>query len=356
MRCSDKLQSKNIKMSCLFMAAIVALLFIVPVTALGQTKAPAKAPQGKSTRTSPSTVKKPAAHKSDPDLAWLQEALKDPEFMKAVGHLSQRLTTELQYPTPRTQSRILPRLSDSTIFYGALPNYGSVLRQSLQIWQQELHDSAAIKNFLQKNKLDAMEPKFEEGVQKVSEFTDYLGDELVIAASLKGKEPSGVVVAEVRKPGLKEFLAKMNQQFSTSPKERLRIFDPQQLETANDAPGGEPAVLVRPDFVVIGTSAATLREFNTQLDKSAASFAASSLGKRLAQSYQTGTSTVFAADLQKLIGLIPQGSPQTAQAMMILDKTGFGDAKYALMESKGAGKNSTNQMELVFNGPRHGMA
>jgi hypothetical protein len=41
---------------------------------------------------------------------------------------------------------------------------------------------------------------------------------------------------------------------------------------------------------------------------------------------------------------------------MILDKTGFGDAKYALLENKQAGKNSTNDMELVFNGPRKGVA
>jgi type II secretory pathway pseudopilin PulG len=46
----------------------------------------------------------------------------------------------------------------------------------------------------------------------------------------------------------------------------------------------------------------------------------------------------------------------TAQFMTILDKTGFGDAKYALMESKSAGKSSNTEMELVFNGPRHGVA
>jgi type II secretory pathway pseudopilin PulG len=328
---------------------------MAPMTALGQTKAPAKARQSAPKRTAPATAKKPAKPKPD-DMAWLQEAMKDPELMKAAGHLMERLSNELQSPAPRTQSRILPRLSDSTVFYGAFPNYGPVLRQALQIWQQELHDSAALKNFLQKNKLDANEPKAEEVVQKLIEFSDYLGDELVITAGMRGKEPSGVLVAEVRKPGLTGFLAHVDELLTTDSKQHLRVFDPQQLQTATDQPGELPTVLVRPDFVVIGTSAAALREFNAQLDKSSSSFSASALGKRLAQSYQGGTSGVFGADLQKLIGLIPKDTPQSAQIMSILNKTGFGDARYALMESKSSGKNSNSEMELVFSGPRHGVA
>lgn len=356
MRRSSKPHARTTTISLCFPALIICLLLaIAPMAALGQTKVPAKAPQGGARRTSPSTTKKPAKQSAD-DMAWLQDALKDPEFMKSVNHLMERLSNELQYSAPRTQSRILPRLSDSTMFYGAFPNYGPVLRQSLQIWQQEMHDSAALKNFLQKNKLDTGEPKFEEAVQKLIDISDYLGDELVITADLHGKEPSGAFIAEVRKPGLAEFLEHVNQLLSTDSKEHLRIVDPQQLQTATDQPGGLPIVLVRPDFVVFSTSAATLREYNTQLDKGTSSFAASPLGKRLAQSYQGGTSGIFAADLQKLIGLIPQESPQTAQIMAILGKSGFGDARYAVMESKNLGKNSTSEMELQFNGPRHGVA
>src|ERR1051326_5841592 len=45
-----------------------------------------------------------------------------------------------------------------------------------------------------------------------------------------------------------------------------------------------------------------------------------------------------------------------AQIRTVLDKSGFGDAQYAFMDSKGAGNNATNEMELKFNGPRHGVA
>jgi type IV pilus assembly protein PilA len=356
MRRSGKPQSRTTTVSIRVSALFVCLLLtIASMTGLGQTKAPARAPQSGARRTAPSTGEKTATKKPD-DMAWLQEALKDPEFMKAVGHLMERLSNELQPPAPRTQSHILPRLSDSTMFYGAFPNYGPVLRQALQIWQQELHDSAALKNFLIKNKLEAGEPKFEEVVQKLVEFFDYLGDEQVITFGMRGKEPSGVLVAEVRKPGLSAFLEHVDQLLHADSKQHLRVVDPQQLQTATDSAGGEPIVLVRPDYVVIGFSAATVRDFNAQLEKGPGSFSANALGKRLAQGYQTGTSTIFGVDVQKLIGLIPQGSRQMAQMTTLLDKSGFGDARYALMENKAGGKNSTSEMELVFNGPRHGIA
>src|SRR5215831_501127 len=102
----DTLHSNKSGRSSLFAAVFVTVfLMIASMMALGQTKAPAKAPQSGPKRASPSTTKRPSTNKSD-DMAWLQEALKDPDFMKAVEHLSQRLATELQYPGPRTQSHI----------------------------------------------------------------------------------------------------------------------------------------------------------------------------------------------------------------------------------------------------------
>ena len=116
MRRSDKLHFQNPVLGRLTLVVITLLLSIVPMTALGQTKAPAKAQQSAQKRTAPAQAKKPAAHKSEPEMAWLQEALKDPDFVKAFGHFTERLSTELPTPAPRTQSRILPRLSDDTMF------------------------------------------------------------------------------------------------------------------------------------------------------------------------------------------------------------------------------------------------
>ncbi len=358
MLCSDTLHSNQKRRCGLFAAVFVTVLLIIaPMTAQGQTKAPAKVPQSGTKHASPSTAsstttKKPSTRKSD-DMAWLQDALKDPEFMKAVEHLSQRLTTELQYPGPRTQSRILPRLSDATGFYAAFPNYGQTLHQAQQIFQDELRNSPTLQDFIRKNKLEKDEPKLEDALQKLYEVSEYLGDEVVLTGSFKGSEPSGVMIAEVRKPGLKEFLEKMSHEWEPTAKEPLRVLDRQQLASATDQPGQGPIVLVRQDVVVVGFNTASLRKYDGQLDGGPGTFAASVMGKRLMQAYQTGTGTILGADLQNLLTLVPQNPPQ---ARMMLEKSGFSDMKYAVMDSKLAGKNATTQMELVFNGPRRGIA
>jgi hypothetical protein len=286
-------------------------------------------------------------------MAWLQDALKDPDFMNAVNHLFERLSKEMPYPALRTQSNVLSRLPQNTVFYGAIPNFGPQLRQSLEIFRQELHDSAALRGFLQKNHLNDAEPKAEDAVAQLIDLLDYLGDELVVTGGLNGKDPSGVFIAEVRKPGLRAVLEKIDQELNSKSTEHVRIFDPQQLQTATDHKGQEPVVLIRPDFVLIGINTASLREFNAQLDKGGPSFASSTLGKRLAQSYQAGTNTVLGLDAHRLLDLIPDNQ---AQAKMILEKTGFANASYAIMDSRLVDQRATTEMELVFTGTRRGVA
>jgi hypothetical protein len=347
-------RSYQLQWKALEVCTLVLLVAAAPAAILAQTKPAAKGTPSRSA-SGQSAAKKsaPAKTQPGPDMAWLEDALKNPELMNAVNHLTERLANELQYPAARTQSRILPRLSDATAFYVALPNYGQTLHQAQQIFQEELRNSPAMQDFMRKNKLAKDEPKFEAALQKLYELSEYLGDEVVLTGSIKGKEPSGVMLAEIRKPGLKAFLENTTFDFGPAAKESLRIFDPQQLQSATDKPGQGPAVLVRQDVIVVGLDTATLRDFNAQLDGGPGSFANTALGKRLMQSYQAGTGMLVAADLKNVLSLVPENPPQT-RAM--LEKTGFADMKYALMEGKLAGKTATTQMELAFNGPRRSVA
>ena len=360
MRRFDKLQSILMNVPGRFAAVMAVLLLAVwPMTAPGQAqpqkKAPARGAQSHAAPGSPATAKKRSAEKpkSDPDMAWLQDAMKDPEFMNAVGHLSQRLVNELQFPAARTQSRILPRLSGPVAFYFAFSNYGQTLHQAQEIFQQELRGSPALQNFLHKNKLDVDEPKLEEELQKIYEITQYLGDEVVITGTMNGEKPNIVMVAEVKKPGLKTFLEQTYQQLQKTVAKPPRIFDPEQLAAFQ---GGEQegGLLIRPDFIIGSDSIATLRKFSSQLDTGGSQpFMATPLGKKLSQSYQNGAFSVMAMNLQPFLDLIPQNPPQTR---LMLEKTGFADMNYLLAASTMEGKDAVNQVELDFQGPRHGVA
>src|SRR5438270_7910806 len=358
MRRFDKLQGKIMNVPGRFAAMMAVLLLAAcPMTALGQAqpqkKAPARGAQSHAAPGSPAAKTRSAEKPKSDDMAWLQDAMKDPEFMNAVGHLSQRLATELQFPPTRTQSRILPRLSGPVAFYLAFPNYGQTLHQAQEIFQQELRGSPALQSFLHKNKLDADEPKLEEELQKVYEITQYLGDEVVITGTMNGEKPNFAVIAEVRKPGLQAFLEQTYQQFQNLTRKPPRIFDPQQLAAFNSA-DQEGGLLIRPDFMIASDSIATLRKFSSQLDGGGPQpFTATQLGKKLTQSYQNGIYSVMAMNLPPFLDLIPQNPPQTR---LILEKTGFANMNYLLAASTMEGKNTVNQMELAFTGPRHGVA
>ncbi|HEV8494533.1 MAG TPA: hypothetical protein VGR76_19805, partial [Candidatus Angelobacter sp.] len=343
-----------------FAAVLLVLLWMMgSIAAMGQnnqgatptpaTKRPVAPAPGAKRPVAPAAKQKAAKPQAQPD--WLEDAMKDPGFISGMEHVIQRMA-EIPPPAPRTQSHILPRLSDTTAFYAAGPNYGQTLRQMVEIGQQELRDNAGLRDFVQKHTHDD-NMKFQAALLKLADFSDYLGDEFVVAGSLKDKEPNGALIAEVRKPGLRAFLEQVDQAWNTLTEQHLRIFDPQQLATAADEKAQGALVLVRPDFVVIGFSMATLRDFNAQLDKGPNTFAAGALGKRLAQSYQSGTQMLMAVDLQKVLDLAPQSPPQ---ARMMLDKAGFSDVKYFFAEGKMTGKEAVSQGELAFNGPRRGVA
>src|SRR5262245_5160799 len=343
--------------SFLCLALTVVLLSLsIPAWAFESQAKAATPGQGKSAPNRPSARTEMAAPQKTPDadLGWLRDALANPELMAEVGRLMEKLRTGVQYPAAWHRSAILPRLPEGTMFFAALPNYGEPAHQALQIFRQELKESPQLQDFLRRNKLEATEPKIEAGVEKFHEFSQFLGDEFVIAGKLKGQDPSGVLVAEIKKPGLREFLDKLNMETFTSQSDRLRILDPQQLATAGEKDAAQgPVVLIRPDLLAVSFNVASLREFSSQIDDHSLRFASSALGQRLAQAYQEGANSVIGLDLHKLVGLIPLTKPQD-KAM--LEKTGFGDVNYLVASYTMSAARSTNQSELTFNGPRHGIA
>lgn len=332
-------------------------IFSLSIPALAfQTRPRAAAPgQRKSAPNRPSSrTESPAPQTPEADLGWLRDALANSELMAEVGRLVEKVRTGVQYPEARNRSAILPRLPEGAMLFAALPNYGETAHQALQIFHQELKESPRLQDFLRKNNLEATEPKFEEGVEKLYAFSQFLGDEFVIAGKLKGRDPSGVLAAEIKKPGLREFLDRLNAETFTSQRDRLRILDPQQLASASETDVAHgPIVLIRPDFMAVSFNVASLREFSSQIDDHGPRFASSALGQRLAQEYQGGASSLIGLDLHKLIGLIPLTKPQDK---VMLEKTGFGDVNYLVASATMSAARSSNQSELTFTGPRHGIA
>jgi hypothetical protein len=294
-----------------------------------------------------------------PNPPWLQKILSNPALLNEFGVLMTKIQKGMQYPPPRNESRILPLLPDSTEGYAALPNYGEPAHQVLTIFREELRESAALRAWYEQPDVNSIGSKVESFLDKTYQLSQYLGDEAVVSGSPSDHGPSVLVVAEIRKPGLRKFLEQTIQELAapSAPPAGLVIMEPKDLAAAKDpAPSQSALVLVRPDFLVVAFDIATLRSFNAQLgrtDRGGRGFASTPFGRRVAQAYQGGISMAVAADMHQILAQIPQAPPDVRAA---LERSGFADMKYLVGVQRTVAGQRTSEMELSFIGPRKGVA
>jgi hypothetical protein len=256
---------------------------------------------------------------------------------------------EVQLPPLRTQSHLLSMLPASTNIYAAFPNYGEALGQADEIFHQQLEQRPVLNEYWQQVGMAGFFA--ESAIDKTHKFFQYLGDEIIVSATITERNPSFLLVAEVKKPGLRVFLQDLLSQFGGA-NAPVRILTPQEILTAK-ASDKQGFVLVRPDVVVFSKDLATLKKFNTQLNGGTKPFAGTGFGQRLSQSYKDGAGILVGADLQPLLALRPKNNEQSETA---LQRSGFANAKFAILEYKKLPGQSLNNMELSFNGPRQGIA
>jgi type II secretory pathway pseudopilin PulG len=299
-----------------------------------------------------------------PQLALSNELAKYPGLLPELVNLLDKLK-QVQFPPERQQSNLLPLLPPSTTYYIGLPNYGEAAHQALTIFHEELKSSPVLRNWWNQGDMAKSGAQIESSVDKFYELSQYLGDEWVFDGEIvnhdvKASSSKLIFVAELRKPGLKEFLGKMLKELPTPPNTDIRVMDPAELATAKDEGGangksGPLIILVRPDFVLAGSDVNALRSFSGHLDAKTktAEFASTPFGARLVQTYQGGASALAAVDLHKLITLY---TPPNQAAQKAFERSGFNDVKYVVWDHKNVAGVPVGEMELSFAAPRHGAA
>ena len=283
---------------------------------------------------------------------WAQYLNKYPGLLPEFGRLVDKLQKNIQFPAARGQSRLLPLLPASTMSYSAFPNYGDAVHQAVDIFRTELQESSVLRDWWKDGEQATYGPKVLDSLEKLYEVHQYLGEEIVVSGAMEGPEPKLLVVAEVRKPGLKKFLQGMLTQLGGNQGLDVRVLDLKELATAGNVPSHLLYVLVRPDFVVAASDLATLRRFNAQLDRDSREFASTPFGHRVLQEYEGGVTILAAADLHKILTQTAPGAEQNAS----LQRSGFADMKYLIWEHKSVGGRTVAQAELSFSAARHGAA
>jgi hypothetical protein len=294
------------------------------------------------------------------EISWSRNSSRHLALMAELVHLQNKIGQEVQVPGLRYQSRLLPLLPKSTVLYAGIPNYGEAIQQANQLFQQELQESDVLREWWQQTQANRKGPGLEEVLQKLHELGQYLGNEIVFSVSMPF-HGSPLVIAQVQRPGLKEFIQQWVEQGQAGKRgPAFRILTPEDLmHSQGQFSEQDLLVLVRPDLVVVARDISDLRDFNAQLNQGAVGLATTAFGQRLQQAYAGGAGLLFAADLGQIERQhTNQGRERDLglRNSLALQESGFADLKYLVAERKDVAGQTLNQAELTFNGPRHGLA
>ena len=289
------------------------------------------------------------------EIAWSRNLDQHLALLAEFAHLSNKLDT-VQVPGLRYQSAVLPTLPAATVLYASIPNLGDAVQQGNQIFQQELRESAVLQQWWTRVQSRKGAPDYSAAIEEIHSLSQYLGNEIAFTVSLANDEAEPLAVAQVQKPGLKQFIEQEAARHGSGAHyPGVRVFDENQIASATATGKSRGlSLLVRADFVAAAFDLNALKRFN-QSASQGGGFASTPFGQRILNSYQQGAGFLFAANLQAMTQEHAARHPNAVQNEHF-SKTGFAAVQYLVAERKDVGNQPVNHAELTFSGPRQGIA
>jgi FecR protein/Putative zinc-finger len=288
------------------------------------------------------------------EIAWSQNLDQHLALLAEFAHLSHKLEA-VQMPGLRYQSNVLATLPANTLVFAGIPNLGDAVQQANKLFQQELQESAVLREWWQHAESRHDGPEFNELINYVHDLGQYLGDEIVFSfAHTQGQSGQPLVVAQVQHDGLKQFILQEAGKYADL-KSHVRVVDEQELsQLSAQKDSRQLLILVRPDFVAAAADVATLKQFNAGLHQGGGGFATTAFGQRMAAQYKNGADILFGADLEAMaIDHHGQGFGNSNPKFAM---TGLADVQYLIAERKDNGGQIHNRAQLTFKSQRHGLA
>ena len=275
--------------------------------------------RGDQTATSPSMTATSVAD----DVAW---SANSPKYLALLADFAviQKKIEAIPAQGLRYQSNLTALVPGNTVIYAAIPNLATTLAEANSIFEAQVAESPVLKEWWNQNETQQLRTI----VDQLKTFGDYLGDEIVLAVpAVNGKVQNPIVFAEVKKPGLQEFLDR-------------------QFANLKAAGSQTPAAKVTGNFVAIGGS--DVRMANGE-------FLATPFGQNIAQSYRNGASWIFSADMEQIAHAHVNIPQNVAAAITSPGISGLDNVRYLTVERKTNLGRTENSASLSFGGSRQGM-
>lgn len=287
------------------------------------------------------------------EIAWSGEADRHLALLGELEVLRERWQ-HVRRPELRYESRLLRLLPAEAVVFASLPNYGEALGDAHRLFEQRLRESAVLRGlWAEADPARHGGPSLDGVIEKVRAVAEHLGDEVVLAVvdDRAGRRVVPLVLAEVRRPGLRELLER-ELAFGAGKGPAIRIVGEATASTAADA---DVFVLLRPDLVVMAVDEPALLAFSARLDAGAGGLDRTPFGERIAQAYGEGAGLIFAADLERITRARTTGEPHEARRREALHRSGLDGLRSFILERKDVADKALTQAVLSFEGAPRGI-
>lgn len=263
--------------------------------------------RGDQTATNPTMALTPVAE----DISWSHNSAKYDELLGELSAIGKKID-EIPGPGMRYSSKLTSVLPANIAVFVSIPNLSTTLAEANAIFEQRAQESPVLKEWWDADGARNVRKI----VDQVRTASDYLGDEVVFAVPVvNGKLTQPMMVAEARKPGLKDYLERS-------------LGRP--LLDGRDSVG----MIEQGNLVMMG-------------GKAGSGFEGTEFGKRVAQSYASGAGWLFAADMEQILAAHVKDSKNV---------TGLDNIRYLIVERKQNLGRTENSATVSFAGARSGIA
>jgi hypothetical protein len=266
------------------------------------------------------------------EIAWSRNAPEHLKMLKDMAAIKESLQT-VRLPGVRYSSPLLDQVPMNTVVFLSVPNMRESFEDAQRLMTNELRRAGSGSN-----------AKVSEFVERMGKFSEFLGEEFVVAVVMNGEQKEFLGVADVHRAGLKEFLEKEAQNGQNGP--QLRVVEENQPIPM--AQGDSMVVAMRGERVAFGSNPKLI---NTALAGNTG-FASTAFGQRISQAFREGTGILLGVDLHTFIK--KEASKASDQTM--LSRTGGDGVRYLIAEQKTFNDKTQHSAVLNFDGTRHGLA
>ena len=265
------------------------------------------------------------------EISWSQNSAAYIAMLNAVTALNAKLDQD-QFPALRYSSNLMALAPAQTVVYASIPNLSQALTEVQQVFVPKIQQNPTLAQWWQQNNLDQV-------VADMAAMSSYLGNEMVIAASLtpSGHPGQPVVMAELTQPGFAAFAQSVISKLSSganAPQLRI-VTNPAAIGTISQ---GQCVLLILPNLVALSPDAAALQQIAAG---TATTFATSEFGSQIASAYSSGVGLLFAADVQ----------------VMAASNNGHGahmpNIQYFMVQQTANAGAPETRASLIFNGAAH---